>query len=52
MSQSDKNEAALKRARDRFNEENKRISTAYMKKRKEEARKRAIKNAVIRKKTG
>ena len=42
----------MKRARDRFNEENKRISSAYMKRRKEEARKRAIKSAVMRKKTG
>ena len=52
ISQSDKKEAAMKRARDRFNEENKRISSAYMKRRKEEARKRAIKSAVMRKKTG
>lgn len=40
-----KRQAALKRIRDREHAENLRITEAYIKKRREEAKKRAIKNA-------
>ena len=46
----DRHEDIQRRIRDKFEEENIRISKAYHRKRKEEARKRAIKNAKARKK--
>ncbi len=45
ITQDEKNEAAMKRARDRFNEENRRVSRAIRNKWREDAKMRAIKNA-------
>lgn len=52
ITDGEKKENALRRARDRFDKENQKVSDAYIRRRKAEAKKRAIKNAVIRKKTG
>lgn len=48
MTPEQKREDARRRAQQRFDDENRRISEAFIKKRKEEARQRAMKNARAR----